>query len=117
MSDTLSDTKPAGGRLRKEQMRALVRSIGMLPVLIILGLLIQAAGVYFTGEGRFLSWQNLSIVAQQASINAVLGGRDDVRDPDRGDRSVGWVNSRGGGGRRAAGVAVAGATWAFWRRC
>lgn len=73
MSDTLSDTKPAGGRLRKEQMRALVRSIGMLPVLIILGLLIQAAGVYFTGEGRFLSWQNLSIVAQQASINAVLG--------------------------------------------
>ncbi len=45
----------------------------MLPVLIILGILIQAAGVYFTGEGRFLTWQNLSIVAQQASINAVLG--------------------------------------------
>ena len=45
----------------------------MLPVLIVLGLLIQAAGVYFTGEGRFLTWQNMSIVAQQASINAVLG--------------------------------------------
>ena len=44
----------------------------MLPVLIILGILIQAGGIYFTGEGRFLSWQNLSIVAQQASINAVL---------------------------------------------
>ena len=36
-------------------------------------MLIQAGGVYFTGEGRFLTWQNLSIVAQQASINAVLG--------------------------------------------
>ena len=54
-------------------MRSFIRSIGMLPVLIILGILIQAAGVYFTGEGRFLTWQNLSIVAQQASINAVLG--------------------------------------------
>ena len=54
-------------------MRSFVRSIGMLPVLIVLGLLIQAGGVYFTGEGRFLTWQNLSIVAQQASINAVLG--------------------------------------------
>jgi ribose transport system permease protein len=59
--------------MRKTQMRALVRSIGMLPVLIILGIAIQAGGIYFTGEGRFLTWQNLSIVAQQASINAVLG--------------------------------------------
>jgi ribose transport system permease protein len=42
-------------------------------VLIILGILVQAGGIYFTGEGRFLTWQNLSIVAQQASINAVLG--------------------------------------------
>jgi ribose transport system permease protein len=45
----------------------------MLPVLIILGVLVQVGGIYFTGEGRFLTWQNLSIVAQQASINAVLG--------------------------------------------
>jgi ribose transport system permease protein len=75
MSETLSDTSTAAGgqRVRKAQMRAFVRSIGMLPVLIVLGLLIQAGGVYFTGEGRFLTWQNLSIVAQQASINAVLG--------------------------------------------
>jgi ribose transport system permease protein len=71
MSDTVTEIKP-GQRMRKAQMRAFIRSIGMLPVLIILGILIQAAGVYFTGEGRFLSWQNLSIVAQQASINAVL---------------------------------------------
>jgi ribose transport system permease protein len=73
MSDTVSDVKPTGQRARKAQMRSFIRSIGMLPVLIILGILIQAAGVYFTGEGRFLTWQNLSIVAQQASINAVLG--------------------------------------------
>jgi ribose transport system permease protein len=73
MSGTVSEVKPTGQRARKAQMRSFIRSIGMLPVLIILGLLIQAAGVYFTGEGRFLTWQNLSIVAQQASINAVLG--------------------------------------------
>ncbi len=73
MSDTTAEVKPTGQRARKAQMRSFIRSIGMLPVLIILGILIQAAGVYFTGEGRFLTWQNLSIVAQQASINAVLG--------------------------------------------
>ncbi len=73
MSDTVSASKPERQRLRQEQMRALIRSIGMLPVLIVLGILVQLAGIYFTGEGRFLTWQNLSIVAQQASINAVLG--------------------------------------------
>ena len=74
MSDSIA--KPAVYRqvssVRKAQMRAFVRSVGMLPVLIILGILIQVGGIYFTGEGRFLTWQNLSIVAQQASINAVL---------------------------------------------
>jgi ribose transport system permease protein len=78
MNGTASDAKPGsakpgGERVRKARMRAFVRSIGMLPVLIILGFLVQVGGIYFTGEGRFLSWQNLSIVAQQASINAVLG--------------------------------------------
>ena len=58
---------------RQASMRALVRAVGMLPVLIILGALVQFGGIYLTGEGRFLSWQNLSIVAQQASINSVLG--------------------------------------------
>jgi ribose transport system permease protein len=57
---------------RAASMRTFVRSVGMLPVLIILGALIQFGGIYLTGEGRFLSWQNMSIVAQQASINAVL---------------------------------------------
>ena len=73
MSNTVENVQPAGERVRKAQMRAFIRSIGMLPVLIILGILIQVAGIYFTGEGRFLTLQNLSIVAQQASINAVLG--------------------------------------------
>jgi ribose transport system permease protein len=44
----------------------------MLPVLIALGILIQLACIHFTGEGRFLTAQNLSIMAQQASINTVL---------------------------------------------
>ena len=73
MSETVSDAKPSGHRPRDARMRTFVRSIGMLPVLIILGTLIQVCGIYFTGEGRFLTWQNLSIVAQQASINSVLG--------------------------------------------
>ncbi|HEX2942298.1 MAG TPA: ribose ABC transporter permease, partial [Rhodopila sp.] len=67
-----TDTVPAKEALHKAHVRALVRSVGMLPVLIVLGILIQVAGIYFTGEGRFLTWQNLSIVAQQASVNAVL---------------------------------------------
>ena len=53
-------------------VRAAVRAVGMLPVLIILGGLVQVGGIYLTGEGRFLTWQNLSIVAQQAAVNAVL---------------------------------------------
>jgi ribose transport system permease protein len=73
MNDLVADVRPVRQTERKAQMRSFIRSIGMLPVLIILGILIQVAGVYFTGEGRFLTWQNLSIVAQQASINAVLG--------------------------------------------
>ncbi len=53
--------------------RAVIRSIGMLPVLIILGALIYFLGLYLEGESRFLTLQNISIVAQQASVNAVLG--------------------------------------------
>jgi len=67
-----SQVAGTGRRARQAQMRAIIRSVGMLPVLIILGLLIQAGCIYFTGQGRFLSWQNLSIVAEQASVNAVL---------------------------------------------
>jgi ribose transport system permease protein len=76
MSNTTGGAAPVAGgtgqRARQAQMRAFIRSVGMLPVLIVLGALIQFGGIYLTGEGRFLSWQNLSIVAQQASINSVL---------------------------------------------
>ena len=44
----------------------------MLLVLIALGVLLQIACIVITGEGRFLSLQNLSIVLEQTSINAVL---------------------------------------------
>jgi ribose transport system permease protein len=58
--------------LRRIMAHGGLRTIGMLPVLIILCALIQAATIYFDGEGRFLSPQNISIVAQQAAINIVL---------------------------------------------
>ena len=50
----------------KERMQSLMRTAGMLPVLILLCI---AFGVATDG---FFSLQNVSIVAQQASINVVL---------------------------------------------
>ncbi len=57
----------AGLSARQVQIRAALQGAGMLPVLIILAL-----GFHFLGGHRFLSVQNLSIVAQQAAINTVL---------------------------------------------
>ena len=59
-----------GGGLsaRQVQIRSLVQALGMLPVLIIL-----AVAFHYLGEERFLTGQNLSIVAQLAAINTVLG--------------------------------------------
>jgi len=57
----------AGLSARQVQIRSALQAAGMLPVLILLGL-----GFHFLGGHRFLSVQNLSIVAQQASINTVL---------------------------------------------
>ncbi len=57
---------------RRANLRGIFRAVGMLPILLILGGLVQLGGIYLTGEGRFLTWQNLSIVAQQASINSIL---------------------------------------------
>ena len=69
MSDT-SLTQTAGGAglsSRGVQIRSILQTTGMLPVLILLAL-----GFHFLGGHRFLTVQNLSIVAQQASINTVL---------------------------------------------
>ncbi len=82
MSNSMSDSVGPGSQaearsrtaeqMHRQRIRALVRTVGMLPVLIVLGALIEVAGIWQTGTGRFLAWENLSIVAQQASINAVL---------------------------------------------
>ncbi len=61
-------------------LRAALQAMGMLPILILLAILFQILSGYVQSgsfanawaEGRFMSWQNLSIVAQQASINTVL---------------------------------------------
>ena len=61
-------TGGAGLSARQVQIRSLVQALGMLPVLIIL-----AIAFHYLSGYRFLSEQNLSIVAQQAAINTVLG--------------------------------------------
>lgn len=50
-----------------DRAKSAMQAAGMLPVLILL-----AIGFHFFGGHRFLTGQNLSIVAQQASINVVL---------------------------------------------
>jgi ribose transport system permease protein len=63
------DDAPGGRGLssRSIRIRGALQAAGMLPVLILL-----AIGFHLFGGHRFLSVQNLSIVAQQASINTVL---------------------------------------------
>src|SRR5262245_58621969 len=51
---------------KKQQIRAILQIVGMLPVLLLLGLFFEIS------TGRFASFQNMSIVAQQAAINIVL---------------------------------------------
>ena len=61
---------PSGGAglsARQMQMRSLIQAVGMLPVLILL-----CIAFHYMAEGRFFTAQNISIVAQQASINTVL---------------------------------------------
>ena len=68
MSTTNTPAGSAGLSARQVQWRSTLQSLGMLPVLFIL-----AIAFHYLGEQRFLTSQNLSIVAQQASINTVLG--------------------------------------------
>ncbi|NWA24966.1 ribose ABC transporter permease [Pseudomonas gingeri] len=51
---------------KREQLRQLMRTVGMLPVLILL-----LVGFALASE-NFLTLQNLSIITQQASVNVVL---------------------------------------------
>ena len=64
--NSVQSSKPSVAADRKLRIQMLVRTAGMLPMLILLGLMFAAL------SDRFLSVQNLSIVAQQASINTVL---------------------------------------------
>jgi ribose transport system permease protein len=57
----------AGLSARQVQMRSMIQAVGMLPILIIL-----CVGFHYMTDGRFFTGQNISIVAQQASINTVL---------------------------------------------
>ncbi len=74
----MSDTNQAARR--KQAIQSAIQVAGMLPILVLLGLLFQMFSGYVEGgglahawgDGRFMSWQNLSIVSQQASINTVL---------------------------------------------
>jgi ribose transport system permease protein len=54
------------GKAEKMTMQSLLRTVGMLPVLIALCIGFEVL------SGRFMSLDNLSIVMQQASINTVL---------------------------------------------
>ena len=68
---SIPQARPSGGAglsARQVQIRGIVQAVGMLPVLFIL-----AIAFHYIGEERFLTAQNLSIVAQQAAINTVLG--------------------------------------------
>src|SRR5690348_4525188 len=55
-----------GAQAHKQRMRTVLQVAGMLPVLILLAVFFQVT------TDRFMSWQNLSIVTQQAAINIVL---------------------------------------------
>ena len=55
-----------GIQANKQRMRTILQIAGMLPVLILLAIFFEVS------TDRFMSWQNISIVAQQAAINIVL---------------------------------------------
>ena len=59
-------TREKAAANRQVLIQQIIRTVGMLPILILLGIAFQLM------SGRFFSPQNLSIVTQQASINTVL---------------------------------------------
>ena len=69
MSDTVARPSGGGGLSTQQvRIRNFLQTIGMLPVLIVL-----CFGFHWLSGGHFLTPKNLSIVAQQASVNMVLG--------------------------------------------
>jgi ribose transport system permease protein len=69
-ADTGAVVAPSGGAglsAQQVKMRAMIQALGMLPILLVL-----CIGFHYLSDGRFFTPQNISIVAQQASINTVL---------------------------------------------
>lgn len=78
---TATPTQPSSAAVpAKQRMQAFWRSVGMLPILILICVMFQfLSGLSETGNvsdafqnGRFVSGLNLATVAQQASVNTVL---------------------------------------------
>ncbi|MBV8094870.1 MAG: ribose ABC transporter permease [Acetobacteraceae bacterium] len=70
MAETADASAAVGGAglsARQVQIRSIIQAAGMLPVLVLL-----CIGFHYLTGGRFFTPQNISIVAQQASINTVL---------------------------------------------
>ena len=69
-TDAAKDASLGGGAglsARQVQIRSLVQAAGMLPVLLVI-----CIAFHYMSDERFFTAQNISIVAQQASINTVL---------------------------------------------
>ncbi len=62
----MSDVSDGTGAGKRERLRMLITTLGMLPVLILLAIGFELL------TGKFVSVNNISIVMQQASINIVL---------------------------------------------
>ena len=77
---TATPAKSEGGSsaVAKQRMRSFMQTAGMLPVLVLLAILFHFlsaygdTGTFNWAAGRFLTSANLPVVAQLASINAVL---------------------------------------------
>lgn len=75
---TTNSSPTAAPASRRIALAGTMRTLGMLPALVLISIMFQLLSGYVeTGtlnwsDGRFMSWNNLSIVAQQASINTVL---------------------------------------------
>jgi ribose transport system permease protein len=75
---TPAKTELGSSAVARQRMRSFMQTAGMLPVLVLLAILFQFlsaygdTGTFNWSAGRFLTSNNLPVVAQLASINAVL---------------------------------------------
>lgn len=66
MTTNIDNSPPATAPAKSQKLKEFVRTVGMLPVLVLLSIGFQLL------SHRFMSGQNITIVAQQAAINVVL---------------------------------------------